>query len=154
MPKAISGPGAIQLNPENHVLHELHEAPLWVLLAPMVALVTGLGLAFLLYIVRPDMPARIAAAARPVDDFLRNKWYFDELYDFLFVRPARALGLRLWHVGDQGIIDRFGPDGFSATTLATVRQTVRIQTGYVYHYAFVMLVGVAVLVSWYLFLVR
>ena len=146
--------GAIQLHPENRVLEDMHYVPRWVVFLPVAAFVIGLGLAWLLYIALPGMPARIAAALRPVDALFRNKWYFDELYDFLFVRPARVFGDLLWRRGDEGIIDRYGPDGFSATTLATVRQTVRIQTGYLYHYAFVMLAGVAVLVTWYLFLVR
>lgn len=80
--------------------------------------------------------------AGPINRLFYNKWYFDELYDFLFVRPAKALGYALWRGGDVGIIDRFGPDGVAVLTLDTVRQTVKLQTGYVYHYAFVMLIGV------------
>ena len=83
--------------------------------------------------------------------FLYNKWYFDELYDFLFVRPAKRLGRFLWKVGDGMIIDGLGPDGISKRVLDVTRGAVRLQSGYVYHYAFAMLVGVAALVTWFLF---
>jgi NADH-quinone oxidoreductase subunit L len=143
--------GSIFHGPENHVLHDMHEVPLLVRLAPSIAMVVGLGLSWVCYMGRPGMAARIAAAAGPVNRLFHNKWYFDELYDLLFVRPAKALGYGLWRGGDQGIIDRFGPDGIAWSTILTSRRTVRLQTGYVYHYAFVMLIGVAALVSWYLF---
>jgi NADH-quinone oxidoreductase subunit L len=103
---------------------------------------------------RPDLPGRIAAAAQPAYRFLLNKWYFDELYDWTLVRPAKALGLIFWRGGDQAIIDRFGPDGVAATALEGARRAARLQTGFVYHYAFAMLIGVAALVSWYLFVLR
>lgn len=144
--------GAIYHSPENHVLHDMHEVPLLVKLAPLIAMVVGLGLSYVCYMQRPGLGARIAEAAGPVNRFFYNKWYFDELYDLLFVRTAKALGYSLWRGGDQGIIDRFGPDGIAATTLFTSKRTVRLQTGYIYHYAFVMLIGVAALVSWYLYL--
>jgi NADH-quinone oxidoreductase subunit L len=146
--------GAIVNGPENHVMHAMHAVPFAVRIAPFLAMLIGLGLSYVFYILRPDLPGRVVAALRPVHTFLYNKWYFDELYDLLFVRTARALGLGLWHGGDQGIIDRFGPDGLAATTLEGARRAVRLQTGYVYHYAFAMLVGVAALVSWYLLFVR
>jgi NADH-quinone oxidoreductase subunit L len=82
--------------------------------------------------------------------FLLHKWYFDELYDFLFVRPAQALGRLLWKKGDGAIIDGWGPDGVSARVLAISRRAVVMQSGYVYHYAFAMLIGVAVIITWYL----
>jgi NADH-quinone oxidoreductase subunit L len=83
--------------------------------------------------------------------FFYNKWYFDELYDFLFVRPAKRIGRFLWKVGDGMIIDGLGPDGITARVLDVTRGAVRLQSGYVYHYAFAMLVGVAALVTWFLF---
>ena len=75
--------------------------------------------------------------------FLLNKWYFDELYDFIFVRPAKWLGYTLWKRGDGWLIDGFGPDGVSARVLDVTRNVVRLQTGYLYHYAFAMLIGAA-----------
>ncbi len=82
--------------------------------------------------------------------FLLNKWYFDELYDFLFVRPAKRLGYFLWKTGDGQIIDGLGPDGVSARVIDVTRGVVRLQTGYVYHYAFAMLIGVAALFTWFM----
>jgi NADH-quinone oxidoreductase subunit L len=125
---------------------------LLVKLAPFIAMVLGLGFSYVCYMLVPGLSTRIAEAAGPVNRFFHNKWYFDELYDFLFVRTARTLGYGLWRGGDEGIIDRFGPDGIAASTLFTSKRAVRLQTGYVYHYAFVMLIGVAALVSWYLYL--
>ena len=92
----------------------------------------------------------MAARRGPLYLFLYNKWYFDELYDFLFVRPAKWLGHFLWKVGDGKIIDGLGPDGVSAGIVDWTRQVVRLQTGYVYHYAFAMLIGVAILATWFI----
>jgi NADH-quinone oxidoreductase subunit L len=144
--------GAIVTGPDNHVVHAMHEVPLLVKLAPTLAMATGLGFAWLFYVERPDLPGRVVAAVRPLHTFLYNKWYFDELYDFVFVRPALALGRIFWQGGDVGIIDRFGPDGIARTALAGGVRTVRLQTGYLYHYAFAMLIGLVLLVGLYLFL--
>jgi NADH-quinone oxidoreductase subunit L len=144
--------GSIYFGEHNHVMHDMHEVPLWVRLAPFFAMAIGLGFSYVCYMARPGLSAQIAAAAGPVNRLFYNKWYFDELYDILFVRSAKAIGYGLWRGGDQGIIDRFGPDGVAASTLATAKRAVRLQTGYVYHYAFAMLIGVAALVSWYLYL--
>jgi NADH-quinone oxidoreductase subunit L len=146
--------GAIFTRPENRVLEAIHHVPAFVKLAPLLALILGLGLAWLFYIRMPELPDRLAATFRPVYRFLVGKWYFDELYDALFVRPALALGRALWRGFDLGVIDRFGPDGVALATLAAARRAVRLQTGYVYHYAFAMLVGIVALLSWYLFIVR
>ena len=86
--------------------------------------------------------------------FLLNKWYFDEIYDFLFVRPAKALGRFLWKKGDGWLIDGFGPDGVSARVLDVTRNVVRVQTGYLYHYAFAMLIGAAIFITWFTFAVH
>src|SRR3954454_736017 len=144
--------GAIFHGEHNHVLHEMHEVPLLVQLAPVFAMALGLGLSYYVYIMRPGLGARIAQMAGPINALFYNKWYFDQLYDFLFVQPAKAIGWGLWRGGDVAIIDRFGPDGIAHGTLDAAKRVVRLQTGYVYHYAFVMLIGVAALVSWYLYL--
>jgi NADH-quinone oxidoreductase subunit L len=102
------------------------------------------------YVLRPGLPDALAARFRGLYLFLYNKWYFDELYDRLFVRTAHALGRELWQTGDGAVIDGLGPDGIAATTVAVARRASRLQTGYVYHYAFVMLVGVVGLITWYL----
>jgi NADH-quinone oxidoreductase subunit L len=134
--------------PENHILHEIHELPLWVELAPFVAMVIGFGVAWKFYIRTPELPASVAANHRLLYAFLLNKWYFDELYDVLFVRPAKSLGRFLWKTGDGTIIDGLGPDGVSARVVDVTNRVVKLQTGYLYHYAFAMLIGVAALVTW------
>jgi NADH-quinone oxidoreductase subunit L len=99
---------------------------------------------------RPGIPAWAALQFRALYLFLLNKWYFDELYDRLFVRSAFSLGDGLWKTGDGMIIDGLGPDGISAATRELAREASRLQTGYVYHYAFAMLIGVVALITWYL----
>jgi NADH-quinone oxidoreductase subunit L len=111
----------------------------------------GFAVAYWFYIVNPSVPARLAERHQPLYRFLLNKWYFDELYDFLFVRPAMRLGSLFWKVGDGRIIDGLGPDGVSAWVVDVTNRIVRLQTGYLYHYAFAMLIGVAALVSYYTF---
>ena len=133
---------------------EIEHVPFLIGILPLVAGLSGIALAYVLYIRRPDLPDRIVAAIHPLYVFSYRKWFFDEIYDVLFVRSARALGLGLWRGGDQAVIDRFGPDGIAATTIATARRAVRLQTGYVYHYAFAMLIGVAALVTYYLWALR
>ncbi|CDX59260.1 NADH:ubiquinone oxidoreductase, membrane subunit L [Mesorhizobium plurifarium] len=134
--------------PDNHILHEIHELPLWVELAPFVAMLIGLAVAWQFYIRKPEMPKELAVQHRGLYTFLLNKWYFDELYDFLFVQPAKRLGRFLWKTGDGAIIDGLGPDGVSARVIDVTNRVVKLQTGYLYHYAFAMLIGVAALVTW------
>lgn len=134
--------------PDNHILHEIHELPLWVELAPFVAMIIGFAVAWKFYIRSPELPRSVAANHRLLYAFLLNKWYFDELYDVLFVRPAKALGRFLWKTGDGTIIDGLGPDGISARVVDVTDRVVKLQTGYLYHYAFAMLIGVAALVTW------
>jgi NADH-quinone oxidoreductase subunit L len=138
--------GALALHEEAH-----HEIPLWVLLAPLVATLLGLYIAYYYYIRHPELPPRMAAKRGMLYLFLYNKWYFDELYDFLFVQPAKCIGRILWKTGDGKIIDGLGPDGISARVLDATRGAVRLQSGYVYHYAFAMLMGAAALITWFLF---
>jgi NADH-quinone oxidoreductase subunit L len=114
-------------------------------------LVAGFAIAYLFYILRPDLPKRFAEANAPIYKFLLNKWYFDELYELIFVRPGLRLAHFLWQKGDGWLIDGFGPDGISARVLDVTRNVVRLQSGYLYHYAFAMLIGVAALVTWYMF---
>jgi len=140
--------------PGNDALAKAHEVPLWVSLAPLVVGLGGIGLAYVMYIAAPWLPALVAARFRPVYIFLLNKWYFDELYDFLFVRPAQWIGYGLWKGGDGAVIDGLGPDGIATVTRGLARRAGRLQSGYVYHYAFAMLIGVVLLVSWYLFWLR
>jgi NADH-quinone oxidoreductase subunit L len=137
--------------PNNHIRHAMHEIPGWVGWAPFWAMIAGFALSYLYYILVPSLPAITARIFEPVYLFLLNKWYFDELYDFLFVRPAFWLGRLLWKQGDGTIIDGLGPDNVAARVLWTTGRVVKLQTGYVYHYAFAMLIGVALIVTFFMF---
>ena len=136
---------------ENEIMHAMHEVPLWVIWSPFVAMVLGFALAFLFYIRNTSLPVKLAAQHEPVYKFLLNKWYFDELYDLIFVRPAMWLGRFFWKKGDGFVIDGFGPDGVSSVVGDVTKGVVRLQTGYLYHYAFAMMIGVAALISWFAF---
>jgi NADH-quinone oxidoreductase subunit L len=125
------------------LLDEIHHVPKWVKFSPFVAMLIGFFVAAYFYLRHPWLPARMAERRGPLYLFLYNKWYFDELYDFLFVRPAKAIGRFLWKRGDGWLIDGWGPDGISARVMETTAQVVRLQTGYVYWYAFAMVIGVA-----------
>ena len=139
------------LAPGNHILEDMEHVSALVSLSPSVFMLGGLLVAYYMYMVDRTAPRRLAAEFPALYRFLLNKWYFDELYDFIFVRPAFAIGRLFWKGGDGAIIDGFGPDGVSARVLVVTRNTVRLQTGYVYHYAFAMLLGAAALTTWYLF---
>ena len=141
---------ALFLGPDNHILHDMHHIPEAISLAPFIMMLLGLLVATYVYIAAPGTAQRWAAANPGLYKFLLNKWYFDELYDFLFVRPAFWLGRLFWKAGDGRIIDGLGPDGISARVIDVTNRVVRWQTGYVYHYAFAMLIGVAAFISWYL----
>ena len=122
--------------------------PLWVKLSASIVMAIGFLTALWAYMLDHTAPARFTATFRGLYAFLLNKWYFDELYDFLFVRPAFALGRLLWHRGDQGTIDRFGPNGAAWVVQATSAVSHRLQSGYVYTYALVMLLGLAAAAAW------
>jgi NADH-quinone oxidoreductase subunit L len=142
---------SLKVAPGNTVLEAMHEVPLAVSLAPTVMMILGFLVAWQFYVRRPDIPERLAREQQPLYQFLLNKWYFDEIYDFLLVRPTIRLGRLLWKGGDGFIIDGFGPDGVSSRVLDVTRSVIRLQTGYLYHYAFAMLIGVAALVTWFMF---
>ena len=131
-------------------LHDRHYVPGWVLWAPTFVSVLGFFVAYYFYIMRPELPGQIAAQRGPILRFLQNKWYFDELYHFVFVRPTFWIGRLLWRGGDGRIIDGMGPDGISARVLDGTRVLVRLQSGYLYHYAFVMLIGIAAAVTYFI----
>lgn len=135
----------------NHILEDMHHVPWQVQWLPTVMMVLGFAVAYQFYIRRPDLPVALAEQQPLLYRFLLNKWYFDELYDLIFVRPTLWLGRVLWKYGDGYVIDGFGPDGVSARVIDVTRGVVRLQTGYLYHYAFAMLIGVAALVTWFMF---
>src|SRR5216110_2472320 len=135
----------------SHLLEEMHHVPLLIGMAPTVMMAIGFVVAWEFYIRRPELPAELARQQEPLYKFLLNKWYFDEIYDFLIVRPTLWLARALWKYGDGWTIDGLGPDGISARVLDVTRGAVRLQTGYLYHYAFAMLIGVAALITWFMF---
>jgi NADH-quinone oxidoreductase subunit L len=141
---------AILVLPEHDSVEAAHHVPAIISLLPLIAALLGIATAYLCYMFRPEIPAMMARRFRGIYLFLLNKWYFDELYDALIVRPVMALGYALWKKGDGGVIDGFGPDGIASVTRGLAVRAGRLQTGYLYHYAFAILIGVVVMVSWYL----
>ncbi|MCW3475206.1 NADH-quinone oxidoreductase subunit L [Limobrevibacterium gyesilva] len=140
---------SIQIAPTNHVLHAMEEVPGWVALSPSVIGLFGIAVAYLLYMAMPQVPAQLAATFGGVYRFLLNKWYFDELYDAVIVRPYFALSRALWQVGDATIIDGI-PNGLATLTTDSTAQVVKIQNGSIAVYAFSMLIGLVFLVSIFL----
>jgi NADH-quinone oxidoreductase subunit L len=139
--------GAIFTAVNNHVLAE-HEAPWWIAQAPLICSVAGLLIAVYVYLLKEGLGERLAARRGPLYVFFYNKWFFDELYQATFVRATKFLGDLFWKGGDQKIIDGLGPDGVSKVSYAVGRGTGRLQTGFLYHYAFVMLLGVAAILTY------
>jgi len=146
--------GAIKNLASHPAMDAAHHVPAWVVWTPTVVAASGIALAYILYMLAPGIPGALAKAFRPVYLFLLNKWYFDELYDAIFVKPAFKLGRGLWHGGDGALIDGVGPDGVAAATQVIAKRVGKLQTGYLYHYAFAMLIGVAAFVTWYMFNAR
>jgi NADH-quinone oxidoreductase subunit L len=140
---------SLKMNP--HIIEDMHHIPESIAFLPTVMMAVGFVVSWLFYIRRPYLPVELANQQPLLYKFLLNKWYFDELYDLIFVRPTKWIGRFLWKIGDGYIIDGFGPDGVSARVLDLTRNVVKLQTGYLYHYAFAMLIGVAGLITWFMF---
>ena len=143
--------GAIFLGPDNQVIAAAHGVPTWVKLSPFIAMILGLALAVQFYILRPDLPGKLAAQQRPLYLFFLNKWYFDEIYDFLFVKPAKALGAFLWKRGDGNVIDGTLNGVAMGVIPMLTRLAGRAQSGYIFTYAFAMVLGIGVLITWMTF---
>ena len=141
--------GAIVNAPGNDIIDAMHHVPGWVPLAPTVVGLLGIGLAYAMYVLRPDLPGLLVARFPGVHSFLIHRWYFDELYAFLFVRPAVRLARALWQVGDAKLIDGI-PNGVASLAAGGSGQVVRIQNGSIAVYAFSMLIGLVLLVSVFL----
>ncbi|MCP3470292.1 NADH-quinone oxidoreductase subunit L [Bradyrhizobium sp. CCGUVB1N3] len=140
---------SVKMNP--HILEDMEHMPPLLGWLPFVMMVGGFLVSYLFYIRWTYLPVELARTQPMLYQFLLNKWYFDELYDVIFVRPAKWIGYQLWKKGDGAIIDGLGPDGVSKRVLDITRNVVKIQTGYLYHYAFAMLIGVAGLITWFMF---
>jgi NADH-quinone oxidoreductase subunit L len=152
----FAGPGVEEFFRESVKMHpgileEMETIPAWIKFLPTLMMALGAYVSYVFYIRRPYLPVELANQQPMLYQFLLNKWYFDELYDLIFVRPAKWIGRFLWKFGDGYIIDGFGPDGVSARVLDVTRNVVRLQTGYLYHYAFAMLIGVAGLITYFMF---
>src|SRR6516225_6398282 len=142
---------ALTLGPSEKLFESAENVPHLIAMVPTVLMGVGFVIAWEFYIRRPELPVELARQQEPLYKFLLNKWYFDEIYDFLIVRPTLWLARALWKYGDGWTIDGLGPDGVSARVLDVTRGVVRLQTGYLYHYAFAMLIGVAALITWFMF---
>jgi NADH-quinone oxidoreductase subunit L len=142
---------SILVLPQYDSLAAAESVPAVVRYMPLIFALVGISIAYILYIADPGLPTRLATQFRATYLFLLNKWYFDELYDWVFVRTAFVLGDGLWKSGDGAVIDGLGPDGVAAVTRDLAQQASRLQTGYLYHYAFAMMIGLVAIVTWYLF---
>ena len=142
------GEAAIYMKPENTILHEAHYVPTWVKLSPFVSMLLGFVIALWFYIWDPSMPRKVAESQRPLYLFLLNKWYFDEIYDFLIVKPAQKLGTFLWKRGDGSVIDGFLNGVAMGIVPFFTKLAGRAQSGYIFTYAFAMVIGIVVFVTW------
>jgi len=142
------GEGALYMAPDNHVLEAAHDAPKWVKVSPFVAMLGGLLMALWFYVWNPSMPATFAANQKPLYLFLKNKWYFDEIYNVIFVKPAKAIGRFLWKRGDGGVIDGTLNGVAMGIIPFLTRLAGRAQSGYIFTYAFAMVIGIAVFITW------
>ncbi|MEI6202093.1 MAG: NADH-quinone oxidoreductase subunit L, partial [Enhydrobacter sp.] len=145
---------AIAIHATEHILHAMHEVPHWAGLLPLACGIGGIALSYVYYVAKPDLPAKTVAMFKPLHTFFYNKWYFDELYDAMFVQPSLVIGRLFWKKGDGAIIDGLGPDNIAARSLNVAGVLSRFQSGFLYQYAFMMLLGVAALVTYFVVMVR
>ena len=132
------------------LIHAMHAVPYWVKYSAFVVMLLGFAGAYVTYIAKPDIPAKFVAAFGPLHNFVYRKWYFDELYDAIFVKPAFWLGRKFWQLGDIGTIDRFGPNGIAWVVDRSASAAKQVQSGYVYTYALIMLLGLVAAVTYVL----
>jgi NADH-quinone oxidoreductase subunit L len=141
---------SLKVLPENDSVEAAHHVPKWVKILPILAGALGIGFAFVVYMFREGMAEKIARAFKPLHTLFYNKWYFDELYNVLFVKPCFVIGKLFWK-GDKNVIDGLGPDGLSKVSRGLAGRLAVFQTGYMFHYAFVMMIGLIGLVSWFIY---
>ena len=140
---------AIYLSESNHVIESIHYVPKWVKYSPLVMMILGLITAIIFYLIYPKIPKFLSNKFNPLYKFLLNKWYFDELYELIFIRNISRIGNFLSDFGDKRVIDGLGPDGISLRVMDIAKQVSRIQTGYIYHYAFAMLIGLMLFITYF-----
>lgn len=149
--KEVFWKDSIKVLSENDTVEAAHGVPFWVKKMPLVAGVLGIALAYLAYMFATGIPDLVKRVFKPLHVLFFNKWFFDELYNLLFVRSSVLLGRLFWKIGDQGMIDRFGPDGVSALSQRIAKHFSNFQSGYVYNYAFVMVIAVIGVISWFFY---
>ncbi|MBX2834159.1 MAG: NADH-quinone oxidoreductase subunit L [Micavibrio sp.] len=142
---------SIVVLPENDTVEAAHNVPKWVKYTPLAAGVSGIILAYIAYMFVTGLPAFVKSIFRPIHTLFFRKWFFDEIYNALFVRTSLMLGVLFWRKGDQGIIDRYGPDGIARISSKAGSSIGRFQSGFVYQYAFVMVIAVVAILSWFVF---
>ena len=140
--------GAVFFGPENETIEHAHAAPAWVKVSPFVAMLVGFAVSYLFYIVNPELPKALARTQPVLYRFLLNKWYFDEIYGLVFVRPAQWIGRFLWKKGDGTVIDGTINEVAMGIVPWVTRVSGRVQSGYLFHYAFAMVIGIVVLTLW------
>jgi NADH:ubiquinone oxidoreductase subunit 5 (chain L)/Multisubunit Na+/H+ antiporter, MnhA subunit len=133
---------------DHEIIEAAHHVPLWVKWSATIAMIIGFVAAWYMYIRRPDVPGRLAAANQGLYKFLLNKWYFDELYNTIFVKPALWVGRAFWHGFDDALVDKTLTEGLGRRVQNVTSWVVKLQSGYLYHYAFAMLIGIAALLTW------
>jgi NADH-quinone oxidoreductase subunit L len=132
------------------LIHAMHAVPYWVKYTALIVMILGFAGAYVAYIAKPDIPAKFVATFGALHQFVYRKWYFDELYDRIFVKPAFAFGRWFWQLGDIGTIDRFGPNGIAWVVDRSAAAAKQVQSGYVYTYALIMLLGLVAAVTYVL----
>jgi NADH-quinone oxidoreductase subunit L len=142
---------SVKVLPEHDSLEAAHHVPEWVKLMPLFAGLGGIGFAFLAYMFKPGIPAASKKIFAPLHTLFYNKWFFDEIYEAVFVRNTISLGRAFWYAGDQNTIDRLGPDGSAKATKNIAALLSKFQSGFVYQYAFVMMIALIGLISWFVF---
>jgi NADH-quinone oxidoreductase subunit L len=129
----------------NDAIYKAHSVPKWVKLLPIVLAIIGISIATVFYVLIPDLPSRVSKAFRVLYTLFYNKWYFDEIYNYLFVKPIKTFSVFCWNIIDKKIIDGMGPNGISSKVFSLSKISSKIHTGYVYHYSFSMFIGLALL---------
>ena len=141
---------SIYIAETNKAMKLAHYVPKWVKYLPVFLAVLGILCAYVFYLLIPSLPSIISKTFSPLYNLFFNKWYFDEIYDYLFVKSFVKIGIVFWKKGDENTIDRYGPNGVSKLVKNISSKSIIIQSGFIYHYAFAMLIGLVVLLTWLL----
>ena len=138
----------------NDAIYNAHNVPKWVKLLPIVLAIIGISVATVFYVLIPDLPSKVSKKFKILYILFHNKWFFDEVYNYIFVRPTLLLGQIFWKRGDENIINKFGPDGISKQVMRVTKKIVQLQSGLIYHYAFSMIIGLTFIITFYIIVGR